>query len=294
MGFSPVLGTSRGRMVLLARRGVLIEEKDLVNSSQEAPGEKSPAGAPEATFKQVMTGVLDHAERLDVYDEPAGAPPVLPPLLPAHEDSGPHPEAARRDPGEARPLLAARATPWRSFSVFLAGMLTGGVFLALGFWAGQRARVSLAPAHPAQVTPSSKTGASPQGLKGVAPTENATGNVSSLEAPATSEKSNPAPPAQNAAAASAAKLDTGFEVQVASPSTRQEADDLARILTGMGYPVLPAVAARSGSPKLFRVRVGPFPTREEADRVVVRLRIEGFKSSELVGQNVPSMPSVKE
>ena len=69
----------------------------------------------------------------------------------------------------------------------------------------------------------------------------------------------------------------GFAVQVAAVGERGEADTIARRLTGKGYPayVMPPAA---GAPRVFRVRVGKFKDRREAERVAGRLqREEQFK-----------------
>lgn len=54
---------------------------------------------------------------------------------------------------------------------------------------------------------------------------------------------------------------------------RDEADAIARRLTGKGYPayVLPPEA---GAPAVFRVRVGKFKERREAEGVAAKLEKE--------------------
>jgi cell division septation protein DedD len=69
----------------------------------------------------------------------------------------------------------------------------------------------------------------------------------------------------------------GFAVQVAAVGERAEADTIARRLTNKGYPayVMPPAA---GAPRVFRVRVGKFKDRREAEQIAGRLqREEQFK-----------------
>jgi rare lipoprotein A len=69
----------------------------------------------------------------------------------------------------------------------------------------------------------------------------------------------------------------GFAVQVAAVGERAEADTIARRLSNKGYPayVMPPAA---GTPRVFRVRVGKFKERREAEQIAGRLqREEQFK-----------------
>jgi DedD protein len=65
-------------------------------------------------------------------------------------------------------------------------------------------------------------------------------------------------------------------VQVAALSSAAKASEHARLLAERGYPAgVAATPTREG--KLHLVRVGPFATRGEADRVAAKLRAEGFE-----------------
>jgi cell division septation protein DedD len=66
---------------------------------------------------------------------------------------------------------------------------------------------------------------------------------------------------------------TGFVVQVASLSSRGEADAIARRLTSKGFPSFVTTPGSSG-PRVFRVRVGKYPDRKEAETVARRLEKE--------------------
>ena len=84
----------------------------------------------------------------------------------------------------------------------------------------------------------------------------------------------PAAPATPAVAAAFAEpAGTGFVVQVAAVRQRDEAERIARRLSGKGYPAFVTTAGAN-----FRVRVGKFDDRREAEAVAGRLeREEQFK-----------------
>lgn len=85
-----------------------------------------------------------------------------------------------------------------------------------------------------------------------------------------SKASPPAPPSQSAPAA----IDqAGFAVQVAALGSRSDAAALAQRLSGKGYDAY-LVAPAAGGAAVYRVRVGPFKNRQEADVVARRLEKE--------------------
>ena len=111
-------------------------------------------------------------------------------------------------------------------------------------------------------------------------------NTDTPEAPkpavkdATKEATKPpaSKPAEKNAAATDAKAPaepggSGYAVQIAALNVRSEADAIAKRLTSKGYSayVLPPA---NGSPSVFRVRVGKFQTRREAENVAARLQKE--------------------
>ena len=81
-----------------------------------------------------------------------------------------------------------------------------------------------------------------------------------------------APQAPQALEAPQSPTDTGFVVQVAAVKERGEADTIARRLSGKGYPAF--VTTAPGGVQMFRVRVGKFPDRREAESVAGRLQKE--------------------
>ena len=97
-------------------------------------------------------------------------------------------------------------------------------------------------------------------------------------------KQTPAPPPKEVPKATTAQLPAtaepggqGFAVQIAALNIRSEADAIARRLSSKGYQAY-VLAPPSGTPSVYRVRVGKFPTRREAESMAARLqREEQFK-----------------
>jgi DedD protein len=65
----------------------------------------------------------------------------------------------------------------------------------------------------------------------------------------------------------------GFVVQVASLRSRDEADAIAKRLSSKGFPSFVTTPGSTG-PKVFRVRVGKYPDRKEAETVARKLEKE--------------------
>jgi cell division septation protein DedD len=66
---------------------------------------------------------------------------------------------------------------------------------------------------------------------------------------------------------------SGFSIQVAALRQRGEAESVARGLTAKGYPAF-VMNPDAGAPAVFRVRVGKFKDRREAESVAARLQKE--------------------
>jgi DedD protein len=67
-------------------------------------------------------------------------------------------------------------------------------------------------------------------------------------------------------------------LQVAALRTKQDAGALVAILKRRGYPVFMVSPERAhADDNLFRVQVGPFKTRDDAEKVRAKLGREGFK-----------------
>ncbi|MEO8480955.1 MAG: SPOR domain-containing protein [Acidobacteriota bacterium] len=72
------------------------------------------------------------------------------------------------------------------------------------------------------------------------------------------------------------KSGSGWSVQINAFRSRENADKQVAALKTKGYPAFVAPAQTGG---LFRVRVGPYPERAEADRTAGKLKQEGFTPS---------------
>ena len=88
----------------------------------------------------------------------------------------------------------------------------------------------------------------------------------------------PKPPAEPkalpaAAASSGEPAGQGFAVQIAALNVKSEADAIAKRLSSKGYAAY-VLSPASGTPSVYRVRVGKFNTRREAESVAAKLQKE--------------------
>ena len=90
------------------------------------------------------------------------------------------------------------------------------------------------------------------------------------EASVHASREDPIPPAPDGSS------ETQLAVQVASVKGMKEADGLVSRLKGKGYPAYRTIGTVPGKGIWFRVRVGPYAGRSEADRVLDRLKKENF------------------
>jgi cell division septation protein DedD len=91
------------------------------------------------------------------------------------------------------------------------------------------------------------------------------------------QKAPPAP-AKTTKAAAAQQARTGFVVQVIASSEQRDAERVVNELKSRGYGAFLVKPQDAGlKDNLYRVQVGPFPTREEAEKVRNRLVKDGFK-----------------
>lgn len=102
-------------------------------------------------------------------------------------------------------------------------------------------------------------------------------------APATSAAATPAPttpaelpssPAPTPTSTSGEPGGPGYVVQVAALQVRVEADTIAKRLSGKGYPAYVTAPASGASAPIYRVRVGKYKSRREAEQVAARLEKE--------------------
>jgi cell division septation protein DedD len=87
------------------------------------------------------------------------------------------------------------------------------------------------------------------------------------------EPARAAAPAVTQAATSPEPSGQGFAVQIAALNVRSEADAIAKRLSTKGYAAYVMTPA-NGTPSVFRVRVGKFTTRREAETVAAKLQKE--------------------
>ena len=195
--------------------------------------------------------------------------------------------------------------------VFLMGVAACAVFFSLGFLVGYNERSSRTAGMTEQVTPS---GVIPPTvnppLETVQPTRKEAASAVSASAgpskPASSEAPKEAKPSARPATAPAAasappptaakpglttaatpaspqgspraEVGSAFTVQVAASQNQQDAEKLVKELKSRGYAVFVVTPEFAhAKDNLFRVQVGPFVTREEAQRVRDKIAKEGFK-----------------
>ena len=198
--------------------------------------------------------------------------------------------------------------------VFLAGVAVCGVFFSLGFLVGYNERSTrMAPvtervATPATIPPTVNTPleTTPVGSSGAAPSTTsvpppltaiqasvpasppgeqkpvaAPGTASPAKAPHPSPaeaEREPGPGATATPPAAVGEVGVGFTVQVVASRTKQDAEALVKILEGRGYPVfLVTPEYAHANDNLYRVQVGPFTSKDDAEKVRTKLTQEGFK-----------------
>lgn len=126
------------------------------------------------------------------------------------------------------------------------------------------------------VTPVDETPASPPPAEPVAaaPVKRPAPETATEKRPAPTT-SRPLPPQPAAVATSAGAASSGgYVVQVTALRQRDEAQRIVDRLSGKGYKAF-VLEPQADSTKLYRVRVGPFAEKGEADRAVKRLAQEG-------------------
>ena len=71
----------------------------------------------------------------------------------------------------------------------------------------------------------------------------------------------------------------GFAVQVAAYKDRGQSDNLAKQLIAKGYPAFVLDPVKGAPTAMFRVRVGKYKTRQEAQAIMAKLQSEQFSSA---------------
>jgi len=91
--------------------------------------------------------------------------------------------------------------------------------------------------------------------------------------PAETTKATPPAPAKPAPVLTPEPAGAGFAIQVAALKEPTDADAIVKRLAGKGYPAY-VVAPAKGTPAMYKVRVGKYKDRHEADSVAARLQKE--------------------
>jgi cell division septation protein DedD len=184
--------------------------------------------------------------------------------------------------------------------MFLMGVAACAVFFSLGFLVGYNERSSRTAPVTEQVTPPPvvpPTVNPPLETAPPAPKESAAAGAAAGPAqPKPSEETGQAkkqptvaaPPTaaqlpssaatKPAAPAPGVEVGSAFTVQVAASRNQQDAEKLVKELKARGYAVFVVTPEFAhANDNLFRVQVGPFATREEAEQVRAKIAKEGFK-----------------
>jgi len=179
--------------------------------------------------------------------------------------------------------------------VFLAGVAVCGVFFSLGFLVGYNERsTGMSPATervptsgviPPTVNPPLET--VPIGGDSRTPSPSSSQQKPQTTArveppvaspPALSAKSAPEPDAAATTPAEPRTAGGAFIVQVTAMRARPDAESVVKVLRGRGYhaQLVPPQHAHAKD-SLYRVQVGPFAQRENAEKTLAKLKHEGFK-----------------
>jgi len=196
------------------------------------------------------------------------------------------------DSGERKPDEKGLSARYLAL-VFLMGVAACAVFFSLGFLVGYNERPSRGAAATEQVTPPPlipPTVNPPQEAAQPAAKQPAPAATFSRE-PAVRPEPLPAKPAPEskpsappvaapprAPTGQAGEVGIAYTVQVVAAKNLQDAERLVKELKARGYAVfLVTPEYARANDNLFRVQVGPFATRDEAEKVRAKLVKEGFK-----------------
>jgi cell division septation protein DedD len=185
--------------------------------------------------------------------------------------------------------------------IFLVLVAMCGVFFSAGFIVGRNER-SLHSAPPTEVVttpgvvpptvnPPPDTTAAAPGTNPAAPNTVPESEVippgpEAAPGPAVGKPPEAAPPApqptpkadQPETAPPPADMGKGITLQVLAMHTKQDAESVVTVLKGKGYPVFLLTPENAhADDSLYRVLVGPFKTRDEAEKARDRLKDDGFK-----------------
>lgn len=139
--------------------------------------------------------------------------------------------------------------------------------------AGSAAQASTAPPEPAEDGSDyykQLTEAKPEAAPAVAPPRTPA-RPAEEKSPAVERPTEKSAPPAVAAAPAGAVTGTGFVVQVAALRDRSEADAIVKRLAGKGYQAF-VVNPVPGKPPVYKVQVGRFAERGDAEKTAARLK----------------------
>ncbi len=186
--------------------------------------------------------------------------------------------------------------------LFFGLVIVCAVFFALGYTLGRKSDSGLATGSTTAPVSAVSNSPKPAGSSSAQPAapmtfyksvEQKDANAQLTPAATSSGSSNPTPAAQAPAASTGASaagtqaqpganqpdpmvgiLTTGYYVQVAAVSKKDDAEALVDALKKKQYPAF--VASNSATDKLFRVQVGPFTDIKDAETMRSRLINDGY------------------
>jgi len=173
--------------------------------------------------------------------------------------------------GPKRPSVPARAAslpaPTRHVSIDLAT---------------SKATPAPQPLEPAAAASAASASGEPPGAASESPTQTDDSPARTDEAPASLETqpSSPTSPAERAKSAGddGSASQHGWAVQLGSFASKANADKLVHQLKAGGSPVY-VISSGAGRSLRYRVRVGPLPDRDAAERAVVKLKAAGHAAT---------------
>jgi cell division septation protein DedD len=179
--------------------------------------------------------------------------------------------------------------------LFLAGVAVCAVFFALGFVLGYNERPSAHVTESEEVSGSSSiippvinrpmnndqqpapAAGNPAGKTDEPQTEHLSGTKESSSPPHRAPDSKESPGPKPTIAEATSSVEGGIILQVVASSSHKDAENLVATLKSRGYPAfLVSPQQAHASDNLFRVQVGPFSTRQNAEKFRKKLSDEGF------------------
>lgn len=173
----------------------------------------------------------------------------------------------------------------RMLALFFTFVLVCAVFFAIGFSLGRKTTIVAANSFVSEPTRSPAAVVRPSAAKGTTPVpqsadfsfykavgeKSADTDLAPKDSPAEPPAATAEPPAPTGVSTS---LTTGYFVQVAAVSRKEDADSLVEALKKKQYPAF--TASNSSADKFYHVQVGPYAEMKEAEAMRARLIGDGY------------------